>query len=137
MTVSKQIIEVLDALCQKFGIVIDWTSANVLPYLETLCGKLIKWEIANSIFYMVFWTVIAGILWLISKPFIKKAKEDEWDFCYCGSSYIAVLMIAIACIFTLIAVSNIGIQSYDIIEAVNFPEKTIYDFIKYHINLPN
>lgn len=35
MTVSDQIINVLDALCEKFGLVIDWTSENVVPYLTT------------------------------------------------------------------------------------------------------
>ena len=30
MTVSEQIIQVLDALCEKFGLVIDWTSENAI-----------------------------------------------------------------------------------------------------------
>lgn len=129
MNVSEQIINVLDNLCQKFGVAIDWTGANVLPYLEILCGKFIKWEIATSIFYMFFWTLLAGITWLISKPFIKKAKEDEWDYDFCGSPWIATIGIVIACIFTVLAVINIGEQSCDIIEAISFPEKTIYDYI--------
>lgn len=33
MEVSKQIIEVLDNLCEKFGVVIDWNAKNVLPYV--------------------------------------------------------------------------------------------------------
>lgn len=137
MTVSEQIISVLDNLCQKFGLVIDWSAENVLPYLTELCGKFINWEIATSIFHMVFWTLLAGILWLISVPFIKKARKDEWDFYDCGSSWIALWIIIFACIFTLVSVINIGVQSYDIIEAINFPEKTIYDFISYQIHLHN
>lgn len=31
---SVEVIKVLDALVEKFGIAIDWTSANVLPYLQ-------------------------------------------------------------------------------------------------------
>ena len=49
MTVSEQIIQVIDALCEKFGIVVDWTSESVIPYLEILCTKLIKYEICTSI----------------------------------------------------------------------------------------
>lgn len=37
MTVSEQIISVLDALCEKFGIAINWTEENVIPYVEILC----------------------------------------------------------------------------------------------------
>ena len=33
---SEQIIEVLNALCEKFGIAIDWTAENVMPYLTDL-----------------------------------------------------------------------------------------------------
>ena len=50
MTVSSEIIEVLDYLGEKFGIAIDWTSNNVLPYLQTLADKFIKWEITEENF---------------------------------------------------------------------------------------
>ena len=50
MTVSSEIIEVLDYLGEKFGIAIDWTSNNVLPYLQALVDKFIKWEISTSIY---------------------------------------------------------------------------------------
>lgn len=133
MNISNEIINVIDALCEKFGIAIDWTSANVLPYLETLCGKFIKWEISTSIFYMVFWTLLAGIAWLISIPLIKKANKCEWDFDYEFSPIFATFAIIIACVFTIVAIVNIGMQSYDIIEAISFPEKTIYDYISYQI----
>ena len=38
--VSNQIIEVLNEICNKFGLTIDWTSKNVYPYLQELMGKL-------------------------------------------------------------------------------------------------
>ena len=58
MTVSSEIIEVLDYLGEKLGIAIDWTSDNVLPYLQTLVDKFIKWEISTSI----VWIVIAAFV---------------------------------------------------------------------------
>ena len=42
MTVSEQIIQVVDMLCEKFGMAIDWTGENVIPYIEVLCKKLVK-----------------------------------------------------------------------------------------------
>ena len=48
MSFSSQFIEVLDALCAKFGIVIDWTSQNVMPYLTDLATRLISYEIWTS-----------------------------------------------------------------------------------------
>lgn len=53
MTISSEIIKVLDYLGEKFGIAIDWTSKNVLPYLQALVDKFIKWEISTSIVWIV------------------------------------------------------------------------------------
>lgn len=39
---SEDIIKVLDNLAQKFGIAIDWTSQNAMPYLEDLAIGLSK-----------------------------------------------------------------------------------------------
>lgn len=30
---SEEVIKILDTIAEKFGLAIDWTSANVLPYL--------------------------------------------------------------------------------------------------------
>ena len=46
---SEEVIKILDALTEKFGLAIDWTSANVLPYLQQLCGKYVTYEIATSV----------------------------------------------------------------------------------------
>ena len=45
MSFSSQFIEVLDALCEKFGIAIDWTSKNVMPYVTDLDARIITYEI--------------------------------------------------------------------------------------------
>ena len=46
---SKEIIKILDALAEKAGLAIDWTSANVFPYLQQLCSKYVTYEITTSI----------------------------------------------------------------------------------------
>lgn len=48
MSFSSQFIEVLDALCAKFGIAVDWTSQNVVPYLTDLAARIITYEISTS-----------------------------------------------------------------------------------------
>lgn len=45
---SEEVIKILDALAEKFGLAIDWTSANVLPYLQQLCGKYVTYEIGKG-----------------------------------------------------------------------------------------
>ena len=53
MTVDQQIIEVLDALCQKFGIAINWTSDNILPYVEDLAKNAVRYELYTSLLYSI------------------------------------------------------------------------------------
>ena len=48
-----EIIKVLDDLSEWLGIAVDWTSQNVLPYLQELCDKYISYEIWTSIVYIL------------------------------------------------------------------------------------
>lgn len=124
MQISEEIIEVLEYLCEKLGVTIDWTSQNVLPYLEQLCNKFIAWEISTSF----AWIAIMGfitIATLVAAIIIHKT---------CDMQGVEWVIFGGVCI---ISISVIGCQIFDIIECNTFPEKTIYDYIKYHINLKN
>lgn len=48
MEVSNQIIEVLDYLSAKMGIVVDWTAENVVPYLTDLIERMVSYQIVNK-----------------------------------------------------------------------------------------
>jgi hypothetical protein len=123
ITVSNQIIEVLNYLGEKFGIVIDWSSQNIIPYIEELCGKFISWEIATS--YM--WIVFGGIFLLLGIFFI--GYEIYNQFMYCDG-----LLFGLGFVMLIIAFCVIGNQIYDIITATCFPEKTILDYIQYQMS---
>lgn len=116
MTVSNGIIKVLDALAEKFGLMIDWTSDNVLPYLEQLCEKYIKWEIATSI----AWIIMSSILIVIGLIFVKVVDSYGME------------KVVFWCIL-IIAFIVIGTQVFDIIQCCIFPEKQIYEYIQYQI----
>lgn len=124
MTVSSEIIEVLDYLGEKFGIAIDWTSNNVLPYLQTLIDKFIKWEISTSIVWIVIATfVIVAMIVLINLKGIREINEETY-----GMLWIPIIVLIIVSFIV------ICIQIFDIIECNVFPEKALYDFIKVMLN---
>lgn len=75
MQISKEIIEVLDYIGNKFGLAIDWSSENVMPYIEQLCSKYISWEIATSI----AWIAIS-ILALTVIGILEKITDGDWGF---------------------------------------------------------
>ena len=116
MTFSKEIIEILDYIGSKFGIAIDWTSDNVMPYLQSLCEKYIQWEIATSAAWIIGMILLTGLCLLIA---------------YVGRSIdLEDLMIPAAIVFGIVGIVVIGFQAYDIITAITFPELKIYDFLK-------
>jgi hypothetical protein len=121
---------VLNALCEKFGIAIDWTADNVLPYIESLTHKFITWEIWTSVYWISFMTLFFVIFLFISKKITKQylkvrnlsreegysvTREEDWEL---GTiiSWIAFIIVAIASMIV------IGIQIHDIITCVTFPE---------------
>ena len=57
---STQIIEVLNDICEKFGVAVDWTSKNVQPYLKELMMKCVNYKLAT----VIVWLVV-GIILLI------------------------------------------------------------------------
>lgn len=73
MSFNSQFIEVLDALCEKFGIVIDWTSQNVMPYLTDLATRFISYEIWTS----AAWIVILGVAFVVIWKLTKNARKDD------------------------------------------------------------
>lgn len=125
MTFSEQLIAVLDALFAKFGIVVDWASENVLPYLETLCGKLITYEIATSIGWIVFVIVITASLAIVAKKFYVKFQDDEytWEIPFIFS--MAGLVISI-----LVSIICVAVQVGDIIKCVTFPEMYVIEYVQ-------
>lgn len=140
MEISKQIIEVLDTLCEKFGIAIDWTSKNILPYIEQLLGKFINWEIATSIFWIGLTLFIVLIAFLIAKQVHKtynKIKETALHITVENWKFATQCSWVVFGIITGISVLVIGTQIYDIITSCVFPEIMVFDKIQSLISSGN
>ena len=120
MTVSSEIIEVLDYLGEKFGIAIDWTSNNVLPYLQMLADKFIKWEISTSIVWIIIaiFVIVVAIV-LMNLRGVREINEEA-D----GTLWIPIIVLI------LVSFMIICVQIFDIVECNIFPERALYDFIK-------
>lgn len=135
-TVSNQIIEVLNALCEKFGIVIDWTGKNVMPYVQELMKKAVNYELWTSIGWFLIWAIFVFaffklIHWYIKNRYDKNNRiiefitDDEFFF-YIGSG----LFLIFGGTWTIISIIGIVTQVMDIITCLTFPEKIIFSIIQ-------
>lgn len=124
MLVSDQIIAVLDNLCQKFGIAIDWSQQNILPYLQEIATKYITYEICTSITWCVIMAVIMAISLVLAKITLK---SDCLDLKIFG---IVVDIFAVG-LFLVVA----SVQAFDIVECLTIPEKTLIEYISYLMSI--
>ena len=128
---SEEIIKVLDALAEKFGLAVDWTSANVIPYLEQLCDKYVNYEIATS----VVW-IMLGLLFFIVGIICYKIvyKHKDWGVTYyetISDDYFGRGLIYFGVISIFVVVSLMVItQIFDIVTCFTFPEKIIIEELK-------
>ena len=129
MQVSDQIIEVLEYLCKKIGVTIDFTNKNILPYVNQLCEKYINWEITTSIMWILI-AIIAGIVaYFICIWLYKMGKKEEENQYYSDSEAYYGLMAVIIIFSSIYIILTIIFQTLDIIECLTFPEKAIYDYV--------
>lgn len=126
MNISSQIIEVLDHLCSKFGVAIDWSQENVLPYLQELTTKYISWEVTTSWAWFAFGAIlfiIAIALFILAYFAIKKDWLHDGEF-------LGVMFIVIGICLCVPAVIIIMVQIGDILTCNYFPEKLIIEYVK-------
>lgn len=123
---SNEIIKVLDAICDKFGLAIDWTSQNVMPYVEQLCEHIVQYELVSSLIYTVLSLVILIVGTVLCIRMFKKIfKSSLYEFDKVGAySCTIFLLVVIYLIFFPILIT----QFEDAITSLTFPEKTIIEF---------
>ena len=116
---ANEIIKVLDDLCNRFGIAIDWADANVIPYVEELMQKYISWEIAMSIATMA----IPFVLFII---FCVAGVIANWMNGDLSVGAFSILAAVAAFVFIFCAIA----ETVDIITCIYFPEKQIIEYIQ-------
>ena len=128
MNISEQIISVFNTLCEKFGIVIDWTAANVLPYVQDLCGRIITYSIASNIVEIVFLTISLITMIFTFKFFFKKGTADDWysDSWIIGSVVSGIALVLFCVVFIVIIPTDI----MDIVQACTIPELTVMEIVE-------
>lgn len=122
---SSDITLVLDELCKRFGVIVDWSSANVMPYIEDFSRRLIMYEIKISIMLICIFVVLSVVFVAVAiKSFhhrkaLKESNFDEWIFI---STFIAAIVVFIS----MLVITK---QAIDLIACSCFPEKIILAYI--------
>lgn len=127
---SDEIIKLLNDLGQRFGIVIDWSSENVMPYLQDLMSRYINYEIITSIVWLIVLVVCCIGMVIAILRLIKYERERNESDCIVWPTLVVVIFMVMI-IFCLI---GIGCQINDLIICNTIPEKMIIDYVNYLVS---
>lgn len=123
MTFSEQFIEIFNFLASQMGIIIDWTSENVVPYMQDFSSRFIRYEIAKSVTWIIIVLIISLILFILAKMATKEHRESDY-YSEGILMFFAWMFFTISCIVSFIIIS---FQVFHIIKAVNIPEQLIIE----------
>ena len=127
---SDEIIKILDDLGERFGVAIDWSSKNVMPYLKDLASRFTSYEVLTSIMWIVIAViVIIGCSIGIHKVIKYANKKIEKALYYSVWSEGKIFLVGILILLIGIAIIIIITQIIDIITCYTIPEKMILEYL--------
>ena len=125
---ADQIIRVIEALCEKFGIAVDWSAESLAPAISSLVGKYARYVILSGAVYLF----IYALLIFVGRSFIQWMKEKGKEY---GSIEDWVNLFAIYAIvmltYTLVVLFCI---IPDVIQAITVPELTFVNKVMTYLN---
>lgn len=135
---SAQIIEVLNNICEKFGVAVDWTSKNVQPYLKELMTKCVNYKLATDI----VWLVVGIVLLIIGGVFMRFALtnnrkyheiKDYYERMHSCLDDVAGIQFIFGGICLGVAVFLILYFTINLLACLTFPEKIILDMVRSYL----
>jgi len=134
---SEEIIKVIDELCKKFGVAIDWTSQNVLPYIKELCHRIAIYKISMNAIGIFIGLVFLVLGICLSKKVIseylycqKNQKDTAWWDYFCGPEPSALISMVGIGIAGIIALSVLSCSISELIKWVVVPELGLFEYLQ-------
>lgn len=141
---ADEIIKVLDELAARMGVVIDWSTENVLPYVTELGEKLVRFKLVESVFWVLASVVLSLILWRFMKwacrtqtieygykdwngTLVTKTKQyTPFD----DNVQVMVVGYVLMGVEIILAIKTLMFEVETILAAITFPEKIILEYLQ-------
>ena len=123
ITISSEITNILNDLGSRLGVVIDWSSQNVVPYVQDLVSRIAKLQICNSII-----AIVCGIVCLVGLILIIRFAIKHWEDYVEEVVGTFVIVIFIACLIGIFTLIPIGVDG--LTQAIYLPELTAIEYIQ-------
>lgn len=134
MTFSSEIITILDELAKRFGIAIDWTAENVMPYIQNLGGRFVSYTLVTTIVSLSIKIIILllgiFIVYKCGKWVVENDGETMNENLEIGVAMFTVIGVILTAVAFLVLIFS-GWDNIKTIIACNYiPEAIIIDYLK-------
>lgn len=134
-TLNNEALDTLSYLIDKFNLTLEISSTQIKDFSIQLANKIVRWELIESIIYLlIHLCIMLAMVYIIKKlkdTSIKKIIEVE---AFKNDKEPIRVMVKIVCyIISLFMLTAILKEIYDILMCIAFPEKTILEFISKYI----
>lgn len=143
MTFSEQFKDIFNMLCEKIGVVIDWTQDNIIPYLTELFGRFVTYKITTNaigsviFFGMLIFGIVGAIYLLKDCNKSKNTRENTtfWEYYYCsgGPTLAGGAMIVAVVICFFIGILGTPIFISELLKWIIVPEFQLVEMISNYL----
>lgn len=123
---ADDIIDILEYIGKKFGIVVDWSADNVLPYLKELSVKYITYKISVATMWIIVFSIVMLVAAIAAIIICRAAKKQDYELSTDDGEFWAIAVCIVVIIF---AFCCIVYNVYNLIVCKTFPEKVLYEYI--------
>ena len=125
---SSEVSEVLNTLGEKFGLFVDWSQQNVQPYIEDLMQRVVQYNLAINICWLVVSTILFVIGIISISRIIKRVRSV--DGIPIDEESIAVATAVISFFDIIIGITMIPISIGHIFQCLYLPEMVFIEELK-------
>lgn len=120
----QDVITVLDAVCDKLGVAIDWSAENVAPKLEEFVARYSTYLIAVHIFYLVLAVLVlaGGVTAMVQTWRSYQKKGWAYDNYWHGISMDGMWVVVLSIMAAIIAIVCAGFITSTLIRLATVPE---------------
>lgn len=128
---SEEIIKVLDELGKKFGVVINWSNQNIIPYLQELLKRFICYRNITACICIII-SIAMTISGVVMIRFLNKWRKNEnYDNDYnIDDELLATLGYASSICIIVIGIGLMIGNIFGIVKNICMPEMVVYEYIK-------
>lgn len=145
MTFSEQFKEVVEVICDKLGVAIDWTQENIIPYIMEVCKRYVTLNIVEEALFVLFGVIMVVVGAILARSLykggMKVAETDNDGFWFETTGYggieptcSGIFGIIGAGVMLLVGIVCVPIGISELLKWCLVPEFQIIDDITFYLS---